>query len=256
MIRIIIAFFLALGSLFTYCTSTQPNPVTGENQRIQMTVEQEVALGGQAAQEVVREFGGLDPDASAQARLDEIGEGIVAQSDAAQMPYDFDFHLLATEEVVNAMALPGGHIFVTRALWQALETEEQLAAVLGHEISHVVARHGAEHLAKAQLTESLTGAAVLATYDPDNPGSIQAGQLAQLVGQLTSMRFSRDDELEADSLGLRFVDEAGYEPQALIQALEILARAGPGNRMPEFFSTHPSSEKRIQRLREQIAAQR
>ncbi len=121
-------------------------------------------------------------------------------------------------------------------------TEGELAGVLGHEIGHVVARHAAEHLAKAQLTEGLTGAAVLVTYDPDDPSSQRTAAVAALIGNLINMKFSRDDELEADRLGVRFTSEAGYDPRAMISMMETLAQASKGQRPLEFFSTHPNPD--------------
>ena len=169
-------------------------------------------------------------------------------------PYEFEFHLLGDERTINAFALPGGQLFVTAALARRLETEGQLAGVLAHEIGHVVARHGAEHLAKAQLTQGLAGAAVIAAYDPERPGSAQqTAAIAAAIGQLVNMRFGREDELESDRLGVRFSAEAGYDPRAMIGLMEILAAAGDGQaRPPEFFSTHPNPDRRLERIRAAI----
>jgi predicted Zn-dependent protease len=143
-------------SLLTYFGSRQDNPVTGETQYVGITPEQEIALGLQAAPQMAQEFGGVDPSQGDQALVDQIGQGIVASSAASQTPYEYEFHLLADAQTINAFALPGGQIFITRALYDRLQTEGQLAGVLGHEIGHVVARHSAEQIAKAQLTEGLT----------------------------------------------------------------------------------------------------
>ncbi|HWN20070.1 MAG TPA: M48 family metalloprotease, partial [Gemmatimonadales bacterium] len=120
--------------------------------------------------------------------------------------------------------------------------------VLGHEIGHVVGRHGAEHIAKQQLTEGLTGAAVLATYDPNNPSSQNSAAVAAMIGQLVGMRFGRQDELESDELGVRFTSEAGYDPRSMTGLMKILDESSEGGRPPEFFSTHPNPENRIQRI--------
>jgi beta-barrel assembly-enhancing protease len=250
--RLIMAGVIALVSLISYFGSRQDNPVTGETQYIGITVEQEIALGLQAAPQMAAEFGGLDPDQQAQAIVDQIGNQIVQSSAASGTPYEFEFHLLEDDQTINAFALPGGQIFITRALFDQLQTEGELAGVLGHEIGHVVARHSAEHIAKAQLTEGLTGAAVLATYDPENPASAGSAQVAVLIGQLINLKFGREDELESDFLGVCFINDAGYEPSDLIRVMEVLAASRQGDQPPEFFSTHPNPENRVQRIQAAI----
>jgi len=250
--RLIMAGIIALVSLISYFGSRQDNPVTGETQYIGITVEQEIALGLQAAPQMAAEFGGLDPDQQAQAIVDQIGNQIVQSSAASGTPYEFEFHLLEDDQTINAFALPGGQIFITRALFDQLQTEGELAGVLGHEIAHVVARHSAEHIAKAQLTEGLTGAAVLATYDPENPASAGSAQVAVLIGQLVNLKFGREDELESDFLGVCFINDTGYDPSELIRVMEVLAASRQGDQPPEFFSTHPNPENRVQRIQEAI----
>lgn len=250
--RLIVAALVAIFSLITYFSSRQDNPVTGETQYVDMTVEQEIALGLQAAPEMAEQYGGLDPDSNAQALVDEIGQGIVANSPAGLSPYQFDFHLLDDAQTINAFALPGGQIFITRALFDRLQTEGELAGVLGHEVGHVIGRHSAEHIAKARLTEGLSGAAVIASYDPDNPASMRTAQVAIMIGQLVNLKFGRDDELESDFLGVCFLNDAGYDPSELIRVMEVLASASQGQAPPEFFSTHPNPENRVQRIQEAI----
>jgi predicted Zn-dependent protease len=246
------AALMAIASIVMYLSSRQENPITGETQYVDMTVEQEISMGLQAAPEMADQFGGLDPDQNAQALVDQIGFGVVEQSVAGRSPYEFDFHLLADPETINAFALPGGQIFITRALFDRLQTEGELAGVLGHEVGHVVGRHSAEQIAKAKLTEGLTGAAVIASYDPDNPSSIGTAQLAALIGQMVNMKYGREDELESDFLGVCFIDEAGYDPGELVRVMQVLAEASQGPRPPEFFSTHPNPENRIARIQEAI----
>lgn len=250
--RLIFAAIIAAVSLFSYFGSRQDNPVTGETQYVNITPEQEIGLGLQAAPQMEQEFGGEDPNQNDQAIVDQIGNQIVASSPASQTPYQYDFHLLADPETINAFALPGGQVFITRALYDKLQTEGQLAGVLGHEIGHVVARHSAEQIAKAQLTEGLTGAAVIAAYDPNNPSSAGSAQIAVLIGQLISLKFSRNDELEADKLGVCFMNDTGYDPQEMIGVMQILQSASQGNQPPEFMSTHPDPGNRITRIQEDI----
>lgn len=250
--RLLIALVIVGISLFTYCSQRVDNPITGETQHIGITLEQEIALGLEAAPQMAAEFGGLAQDSSAQNLVDEIGQRIVASSPAGQSPYEFDFHLLADDQTINAFALPGGQIFITQGLLEQLSTEGEIAGVLGHEIGHVVARHSAEHIAKAQLTEGLTGAAVIAAYDPDNPSSARTAQMAVLIGQLINMKYGRDDELESDFLGVCFLNDTGYDPSELIGVMEVLAASRQGQQPPEFFSTHPNPERRVQRIQEAI----
>ncbi len=254
MLRLIAAGIVALIAVIGYCGNKEENPVTGEEQRIALSADQEVALGLQAAPRLARQYGGPEPDGRAQARLDLVGERLVARTEAAASPYPFEFHVLDADETLNAFALPGGQVFITDGLLDRLETEDQLAAVVAHEVAHVLARHGAEHLAKQQLVQGLAGATAIATYDPDRPGSAATGAIAAAIGQLATMKFSREDELEADDLGVRFMVAAGYDPGAMLEVLRILSGSPTG--VPEFFSTHPSPDDRSERIRDAIARHR
>jgi predicted Zn-dependent protease len=247
-----VALVIAVVSLATYYGSSSKNPITGEVQHIDMSVDQEIALGLQAAPEMAAQFGGLDNDGTAQKLVDEIGGEVVRKSRAGDSPYKFEFHALADNQTINAFALPGGQVFVTRGLLLKLRSRGQLAGVLGHEVGHVVARHSAEQIAKARLTQGLSGAAVIATYDPGNPRSRASAGVAVLIAQLVNLRFSRDDELEADRLGVDFMSESGYDPRAMIEVMEILKQASSGGREPEFFATHPNPDHRIDQLKQII----
>ena len=148
--------------------------------------------------------------------------------------------------------MPGGQIFITEALARRLKSEAELAGVLGHEIGHVVARHGAEHIAKQQLTQGLTGAAVLASYDPNNPNSTRNAAVIQAIAQLVDLKYGRDDELEADRLGVQLMSQAGYDPRAMIRVMEVLKASAGSGRTPEFFSSHPNPDNRIGHIQEAI----
>jgi beta-barrel assembly-enhancing protease len=253
--RLIIAGVIALVSLISYLGTRVENPITGETQYIDMTVEQEIALGLQAAPEMAAQYGGLHPDERVQAQIRSIGQKLVAESAAGDLPYDYQFHVLADAQTVNAFALPGGPTFITAGLLNRLETEGQLAGIVAHEISHVVGRHSAEQITRARLREGLTGAAVIAAYDPDNPSTQRTAEVALLIGHLISLRYGRDDELEADRLGVRWMAAAGYDPRALIQVMQILDDASQGQRQPEFFATHPNPENRISNIEDAIRAE-
>ncbi len=245
--RLIVGLILAAFAYFSYLNSSEYNEILGVEQRIAMSKDQEIAMGLTAAPEMADQYGGLDANANDQAVVDTVGNKLIHQSIAAKTNWRFEFHLLADRKTVNAFALPGGQVFITRALYDALQSEDQLAGVIGHEIGHVIARHGAQQMAKQQLTQGLTGAAVVASGDQG------VGQMAAMVGQMVNMRYGRDDELQSDEIGVRLMHEAGYDPHALIGVMEILAKAGGGKRQPEFFSTHPNPENRIEKIKAAIA---
>jgi predicted Zn-dependent protease len=253
-LRLIAAGVVALIALVGYCGQKETNPITGEEQHVALDADQEIALGLQAAPQLAREYGGPEPDPEARALVDRVGDRVVQASAAGETPYRYAFHVLDDGETLNAFALPGGQVFITDGLLDRLGSEAELAGVLAHEVGHVVARHGAQHLAKQQLAQGLAGATVIATYDPQSPGTAATGAIAAAIGQLVNMRFSREDELEADALGVRFMAEADYDPAAMLTVLEVLSESSSG--MPEFFSTHPNPEDRVARLRELIEAHR
>lgn len=249
---LIIALVMAAFALFRYFGSAQVNPVTGQKQHVGgITSQQEIALGLQAAPQMVQQYGGPSQNARLQQVVSMVGQRIVQGSEASRAPYPYKFTLLDDPRTVNAFALPGGQIFMTDALANRLKTEGQFAGVLAHEAGHVVAKHGAQHIAKQQLTQGLTGAAMLATYDPNNPSSTRNASVIAAVGQLVSLKYGRSDELEADRLGVHLMAKAGYDPRAMIQVMEILKASG-GGRQPEFFSTHPNPENRIQKIQAAI----
>lgn len=250
-----IAGVIALVAIIGYFAKSSQNPVTGEKQYVDLSTDQEIALGLAATPEMVNQFGGLEDDPRLTAMVEEVGNEIVRKSAAQKSPYRFEFHLLADDKTINAFALPGGQVFITRALLDRLRSRGQLAGVLGHEVGHVVARHGAEHMAKAKLTQGLTGAAVMATYDPNNPNTAAGAAVAQMVGQLVNLKYGRNDEIESDKLGVQFLAESGYDPRSMIEVMKVLKEAAGGGRQPEFFSSHPNPDNRIQRIQQAIKDQ-
>ena len=252
--RLLVGLAIAAFALFSYFSSKEFNPVTQEDQYIGITRDQEIALGLQAVPEMTAQFGGLHPDAAAQGFLDDVCRQLINNSAAGKVNWPYECSLLVDDETVNAFALPGGQVFLTVGLYNRLQSEGQLAGVLAHEIGHAVARHSAQQIARQQLTQGLTGAVVIASYDPQNPNSAATGQMAVVVGQLLTMRYSREHELESDRLGVRFMSQAGYDPRMLIEVMRILAEAG-GASPPEFFSTHPNPDNRIEAIQQAIEAE-
>jgi predicted Zn-dependent protease len=245
------AVILAVVALLGYWGMRERNPFTGEDQHVGLTREQEVALGLQSAPAMAEEMGGLDPDPTLSALVEEVGTRLANNSVAAQSGYEFRFHLLRDPETVNAFALPGGPIFITRGLLGRLETEAQLAGVLGHEIGHVIGRHSAEQIAKSQLAQGLVGAVGVATSDDYGPNR-QAQAVASVVAQMVQLRYGRSDELQSDTLGVRLMAEAGYDPRALIDVMRVLAEASGGRSQPEFMNSHPDPGNRDALIRETI----
>lgn len=245
--RLYIGLAIAAFSLVSYFGSSSFNPVTGETQYISLAPHQEIAMGLQAKPEIIQQHGGLYPDPAEQAYLDKIGRELVQNNmEIRDTEWEFDFHLLNDPKTVNAFALPGGQVFITLALYERLRTEGQLAGVIGHEIGHVVARHGAQQMAKSGLTQGLIGA-VMATS-----GTQDAMRMAQMVGQMVNMKYGRNDELQSDFLGIKFMADSGYDPRSMEEVMKILAEAGGGSRQPEFFSTHPNPENRIDKIKAAI----
>lgn len=252
--RLLIAAVMAVIALVGYYASREVNPITGKTQSVALSQEQEVVLGLQSAPQMAQEFGGPDPDPSVQSDLEQIGRTLVRQAEVANTPYRFQFKVLRDGQTVNAFALPGGPVFITRALLEWLENEAQLAGVLGHEIGHVIGRHSAEQIAKTQLGQGLVGAVGVATSD-EYGNRHGAQQLAAFVAQMTLMKYGRDHELESDALGVQIMSDAGYDPRELITVMTILAKARGGSQQPEFFSTHPDPGNRQERIRQEIATQ-
>ena len=244
--RIIIGVVFAIIGLIAYMTKTQVNPVTGEKQRVSLSVDQEIALGLQSAPQMVQEMGGESPDPNKSAMINKIGNNVVAKTEAANSPFKFQFHLLADRQTINAFALPGGQVFITTGLLDLLKSEDQIAGVFGHEIGHVINRHSSEQMAKQELTQQLVQATQVAS------GGYDRGMISQYIGQVVGLKYSRNDELEADKFGVKYLFQCGYKPEAMIEVMEILNEASGKNKNPEFLSTHPNPDNRITKIKEAI----
>jgi predicted Zn-dependent protease len=195
---------------------------------VRITPQQEIAIGLQAAPAMAQRYGGLSADPAARQRVDRVCHDLVEKTDARRSPYDFDCHVLADTRTVDAFALPGGQVFVTAGLIARLASDAELAGVLGHEIGHVLARHGTQRIAETRIAPGLTGAAVLAAYDPADPASRRKAAVATLIGRLVDLRFSPREESEADRLGARLAGQAGYDPRDAAQAMRLLEAVSDG----------------------------
>ena len=240
--------------MVSYLSSRTQNEVTGETQYVDLTPDQEIALGLSATPSLIKKFGGDKVDPRLSSYVTEVGSRVVSRSVASKSPYQFRFHVLDDPETVNAFALPGGQVFITTGLLKRLSAENQLAGVLGHEVGHVVGRHGAEHLAKAQLTSGLSTAFVIGADDPNSRyDHTRNAAVAMAVGSLVNLKYGRGDELESDALGVRFMAEAGYDPKGILGLMNVLAASGGGGSAPEWVSSHPHPENRISKLNELLA---
>jgi predicted Zn-dependent protease len=245
---LIIGLAMAGYQVVKYFGNTQVNPLTGESQRIQWSVEEEIALGLQSAPQMAQQYGGLHPDQRVQQKVDEIGRRLVDNTSAGKTPYPFDFHVLADDRTVNAFALPGGQCFITAGLLSKVKNEDQIAGVMGHELAHVVYRHGGERMAKSSLIQGLIQSVLIGSG-----GSMEAAQIANFVGNMTSLKYGRDQELQSDDFGVKVMIEAGYDPSQMIGVMDILEEASGGaSNNPEWQSSHPHPENRREKIKESI----
>ena len=219
------ALLLALGACAT-------NPVTGRSELSLVSSNQELALGRDGYPAVVNEYGKYE-DAALGAYVDSVGQRVARVSHLPNLEWHFT---LVDDPAVNAFAMPGGYIYVTRGILAYLGSEAQLAGVLGHEIGHVTHRHTAEAMTRQQLYG--LGLGVLEVAAPSLKPYSAASQ--QALG-LLFLKYSRQNENEADALGVEYATKAGYDPREIPATYETLKRvsAAAGSTIPVFLSTHP-----------------
>jgi predicted Zn-dependent protease len=223
------------------------NPATGQRQLTLMSEAQEIAMGKQAHPEVLAAYGAYD-DPQLQRYIQELGAKLAAGSERPQLDWTFT---VLDDPVVNAMALPGGYIYVNRGILAQFNSEAELASVLGHEIGHVTARHSVEQISRSQLAQLGLGVAAIASED-FRP---YAGLAGQGLG-LLFLKFGRDDERQADQLGLRYMTGGGYDPAEMPKVfgtLDRLSQAQGGGGTPQWLSTHPDPGNRVADMTARIA---
>jgi predicted Zn-dependent protease len=215
------------------------NPVTGQNQLSLVSESQEIEMGKQSAQEVAQTIGIYD-DAQLQSYVSGIGLRMAHASERPNLPWEFH---VVNDASVNAFALPGGFIYVTRGLLGYVTNEAELATVVGHEIGHVTNRHSVQQISKAQVAQLGLGL-----------GSILSPQVAQLAGvasqglQLLFLKYSRDYENQADMAGFRYALNQNWDVREMSHVFETLDRVGQasgGGKLPQWLETHPDPENRI-----------
>jgi predicted Zn-dependent protease len=237
------AFILPLVLVLGIACST--NPVTGNREFNIVSEAQEIQMGRESHEEVIRQFGVYDEKPELSRLVETIGRRIAANSDRPNLPWTFT---LLDSPMVNAMALPGGYIYITRGMIERVNSEDELAGVLGHEIAHVTARHAAQRISRAQLAQfgMLLGAVVAG---PE--AAQQYGQIADLALTLLFQRYSRAQETQADLVGTEYMAESRFNPVGAERMLMTLQRLGSGEDSPveRYFMSHPDPAKRVRDVR-------
>jgi len=234
--------FLAVGGCST-------NPVTGKSQLVLISEQEEVATGNQYYPVTTQLSEGETPHRDIQNLVKRVGMSMARISERPNLPWDFN---LVDSNQPNAYALPGGKISITRGLVSKMQTEDQLASVLGHEIGHVTAKHAVVSASRQQLLGAVigVGGAVLETTGTPGAGAIQLA--SQIGATLLVQKYSRDQERQSDELGLKYMTAAGYNPRAFVDTMEILqaaARQEP-SKFETLFTSHPVTSERIQTAQE------
>lgn len=238
-----LSIVLSATALLLGCST---NPITGKRELMLLSEEKDIQIGKEYAPEIEKQMGGKIPDQAIQNYVNAVGQKIARVSHKQSFKYEFT---ALQDESVNAFALPGGYIFITKGMLKTLRTEAQLAGILGHEITHVVARDVANAMSK-QIGMDLLLSAV--TSEETSKTFLT---VAQLGTQIIGLKFSRQDEVEADVGGLGYMIDAGYNPYGLVETMEILA-AQNNERPIEFLSTHPPPENRSAYLKQAIISKK
>lgn len=246
-----IAILLSLAFIIFGCSV---NPVTGKKELMIFSDEQEINFGKEADPDIQWEFGGVYDDSKLSAYVNGVGQKTASVSDRNKIPYHFQ---IVDSSQINAFALPGGYVYITRGLLARLDNEAQLSAVLGHEIGHVNARHSMK-----RMQSTLGFNMLLALLDQAAGGSKSYQEWRGLIKTGSSVAFAavslgygRDNEFEADALGTKYANKAGYDPQGMVQLLELLKNLSERepSSIEEFFMSHPKTSDRIKNVNGDIA---
>lgn len=243
---------IAVGALVL--TDCAQNPVSGDKDFVLMSEQQEIQMGAQANQDVLKEYAALDNPAL-QAYVNDVGQRLAKQSQRPDLAWHFT---VVDSPDVNAFALPGGYVYITRGLMAYLNSEAELAGVIGHEIGHVTARHGV----RQQSASTVAGlGAVLGSILVPGMNNQASASLLQTLAHAWTAGYGRDHELEADRLGAAYLAKAGYDPQAMVEVIGVLknqelfsaeqaARVGQPSRATYhgIFDTHPGNDARLKQV--------
>jgi len=238
---------LALVAGLSVATACAINPATGKRQIMLVSEAQEIEIGRESDRSIVASLG-LYPDDELQQYVQELGQSLAANSERPHLDWTFR---VVDDPVINAFALPGGYIYITRGIMAYMDSEAQLASVVGHEIGHVTARHGVNQMSKQQLAQGLMGLGMAVSEEFRDWSNLASQGMGLLF-----LKYSRDDERQADDLGLRYLYGSGYDPRPMAGMYTVLERASEGSEagsVPVYMLTHPYPENRRERIEEQIA---
>ncbi len=245
-----------LGCLLLYACVTEIVPATGERQYLGYSWQQDTEIGKEASKQISALFG-LYRDPKLERYVSDVGNRVLAKSHLRRPGAEEQFRNtpvtfgVLDSPIINAMALPGGYIYVTRGMLAHLNSEDQLATVLAHEIGHVTARHAARQAWQQQIGQGLLLGGAVLSQGLGLPAQ-EILNLGGMAAQLLFLRYSRNDELEADKLGVEYASAAGYDAVEVVGFFQTLSRIQEkeGQGMPNFLSTHPDPGARVQRIRE------
>lgn len=260
--KVLVGLALAASLAMTSACTQVVNPATGQNEYTAMSPEQEKAVGKEQHPRILQQFGGTYDDGDLQAYVTEIGQKLQAVSELPDLQFTFT---LLNSDVVNAFALPGGYVYISRGLMALAENEAEVAGVMAHEVGHVTARHSAQRYSRGVLAQGgVTLGAVLA-------GVLGGGNLAKSVQEIGGTGaqaylagYSREQEFQSDELGVRYLTRAGYDPIAMATFLEKLGKnselarklagkEGAPDPSTSMFATHPRTPDRVRRAAENAA---
>jgi predicted Zn-dependent protease len=229
----------------TMSSACSVNPATGEREIALIGEQQEIQMGREADQQIVATLG-LYEDPELAAYVQSLGARLAASSERPDLPWTFR---VIDDPTVNAFALPGGFVYVTRGIMTHLRSEAELVGVLGHEIGHITARHSVSQISRAQLAQLGFGLGMILV-----PELRPFGDVASVGLQLLFLSYGRDDEREADELGVRYMGRTSYDPRELSGVMSMLERSsevgGGSGRVPEWLSTHPDPGNRATRIQQ------
>jgi predicted Zn-dependent protease len=232
---------LILVLIYCLCSGCAVNPISGDEELMFISEKQDIEIGRRYAPEVEKQMGGRIDNNDVQVYIDSVGQRIARVSQKPNLEYHF---VALNHKSVNAFALPGGYLFITRGMLENLQTEAQLAAVLAHEIVHVVARDTANMMSnELGLNLLMVGAAVA--------GGSEALSTAQVATMVVGLQYSKSDERQADLGGMKYMVRAGYDPQGMVETMEMFEARRRDTR-DDFMSTHPSPLNRVGYLKRRI----